>query len=586
MFILGISCHYHDAAATLLKDGKVVFAAEEERFTRLKHDSSFPVNAIKACLDESGISIDQIDAIAFYEKPFLKFERIIRQHLDFFPRTFKTFQMALPSWLTEKVRVRQVLRKKLGYRGDVFFINHHLSHAAAAFLPSPFEEAAILTVDGVGEWSTTSIGRGRCTTLELNKEIRFPHSLGLLYSTLTAYLGFSVNNSEYKVMGLSAYGLMDREKNAWYQKLRSVIDIKADGSYKLDMDYFVYQFSDRMPSKKLCALLGGPIRIESDPLDNRHRDIAAAVQMLTEDVVLAMLRFAHQETGSDNVVLAGGVALNSVCNGKILVATGFKNIWIQPNAGDGGSSMGSALFVHNVILGHARNYVLENVYLGPAYSSDEVEKFLVRSGIKYSKFAASEDLVSKTASLIEADQIVGWFQGRMEWGPRALGARSILSNPCSSAMQSILNEKVKHREAFRPFAPAVCAEDAEEYFVCDSPVPVPTDFMLMVYPIREKYRSRLPAVTHIDGSGRLQTVRRDQNPRFYDLIKAVGKLTGIPMLVNTSFNIRGEPIVCTPEQAYRCMMGTGIDYLVLENFLIQRTDNPNDIWESESLAHD
>ena len=586
MYILGISCHYHDSAAALLKDGKVVFAADEERFSRRKHDSSFPILAIEACLAWAGITIDQVDHIGFYEKPFLKFERIMRQHLDHFPKTFKTFQMALPSWLSEKIRVRSVIRKRLGYRGDVFFVDHHLSHAASAFLPSPFAEAAILTIDGVGEWTTTAIGMGRGNTLELRKEIRFPHSLGLLYSTVTAYLGFSVNNSEYKVMGLSPYGLMDRAKNPWYPKMRKVLDIRPDGSYSLNMEYFIFQHSDRMPSPLLCELLGGPIRKESEPMEKRHEDIAAALQMVTEDAVLAMLRYARELTGSENVVLSGGVALNSVCNGRILAESGFKRVWIQPNAGDGGNSMGVALFVHNAILGNPRGYVLEDAYLGPGYSAETVEAFLKTAGIKYERFASPEDLVSRTAAMLMGNQVVGWFQGRMEWGPRALGARSILSNPCSPEMKAILNEKVKHREAFRPFAPAVCAEDAEEYFDCDLPVPAPADFMLMVYPIREKWRARLPAVTHVDGSGRLQTVRRPQNPLYYDLIKAFGTLSGIPMLVNTSFNIRGEPVVCTPEDAYRCMMGTGIDCLVMESFLIRRDANPKDIWDSESLAHD
>jgi carbamoyltransferase len=585
-YILGISCHYHDAAATLVKDGKVVFAADEERFSRKKHDAGFPILAIQECLKWANITIDQVEHIGFYEKPFLKFERILRQHLDYFPKTFKTFQMAIPSWLSEKIRVRHVIRKRLGYQGDVFFVDHHLSHAASAFLPSPFQEAAILTIDGVGEWTTTTIGIGRGKSLKLFKEIRFPHSLGLLYSTLTAYLGFSVNNSEYKVMGLSPYGLMDRSQNSWYPKMRQVIDIKPDGSYSLNMEYFIFQHSDRMPSPLLCELLGGPIRKESDPMEKRHEDIAAALQMVTEDAVLAMLRYAHQVTSCDNVVLSGGVALNSVCNGKILAETGFKKVWIQPNAGDGGNSMGVALFVENVILGNARNYVLDDAYLGPSYAPEKVEAFLKASGIKYTRFTSDEELINKTAKLLSENQVIGWFQGRMEWGPRALGARSILSNPCSQEMKAILNEKVKHREAFRPFAPAVCAEDADEYFACDLPVPAPADFMLMVYPIKEKYRDQLPAVTHVDGSGRLQTVRRSQNALYYDLIKAFGRISGIPILVNTSFNIRGEPIVCTQEDAYRCMMGTGIDCLILGEFMIRREDNPKDIWDSESLAHD
>ncbi len=586
MYVLGISCHYHDSAATLLKNGKVIFAADEERFSRKKHDAKFPVLAIQECLTWAGITIDQVDSIGFYEKPFLKFERIMQQHLDHFPKTFKTFQRAIPSWLSEKIRVRQVIRKRLGYRGDVFFVDHHLSHAASAFLPSPFQEAAIVTIDGVGEWTTTAIGKGNENTLVLQKEIRFPHSLGLLYSTLTAYLGFSVNNSEYKVMGLSPYGLMDRSKNPWYSKLRQVIDIKEDGSYALNMDYFIFEHSDRMPSILLCELLGGPIRKESDPMEKRHEDIAAALQMVTEDAVLALLRFAHKEIGSENVVLSGGVALNSVCNGKILATTGFKRVWIQPNAGDAGNSMGVALFVYNSILGKPREYILDDAYLGSGFSNETVEQFLKKNGIKYISFSSREELLASTAMLLIENQVIGWFQGRMEWGPRALGARSILSNPCSLEMKAILNEKVKHREAFRPFAPVVCAEDAEEYFECDLPIPAPADFMLMVYPIREKYRARLPAVTHVDGSGRLQTVRREQNPLYYDLIKAFGKLSGIPMLVNTSFNIRGEPMTCTPEDAYRCMMGTGIDCLVIENFLIKRQDNPKDMWDSESLAHD
>jgi carbamoyltransferase len=438
----------------------------------------------------------------------------------------------------------------------------------------------------VGEWTTTAFGIGRGNAIELRKEIRFPHSLGLLYSTITAYLGFSVNNSEYKVMGLSPYGQMNRTQNPWYAKMRSVLDIKPDGSYKLNMEYFVYQYSDRMPSQRLCTLLGGPIRQATEPMEDRHRDIAAAVQLITEDVVLAMLRFVHMTIGCDQVVLSGGVALNSVCNGKILSETGFKKVWIQPNAGDGGNSMGAALFVQNVILGRPRNYVLEHAYLGSQYSSDAVEEFLQNAGIHYEKFPSPEELISVTAHLLKTNQVVGWFQGRMEWGPRALGARSILSNAGDPEMKAILNDKVKHRESFRPFAPVVCIEDAKTYFECDLPIPKPTDFMLMVYPIRKEFQAKLPAVTHVDGSGRLQTVRREQSPLYYDLIKAFGKMSGIPILVNTSFNIRGEPIVATPQDAYRCMMGTGIDCLVMENFLIRRKDNPKDIWDSETLAHD
>ncbi len=569
----------------------VVAAADEERFSRRKHDASFPIKAITWCLESQGITVADLGLVAWYEKPFVKFERILRSHLENFPAGFKTFQMAMPSWLSEKVRVRSVIRKRLGYRGDVAYMDHHLSHAAGAFLPSPYREAAIVTVDGVGEWTTTAYGIGREASVELWKDIRFPHSLGLLYSSITAYLGFTVNNSEYKVMGLSPYGRMDRSAkggaaNPYYAKLRQVIDVKEDGSYRLDMDYFTYQKSDRMPSEKLCRLLDGPIRKESDELLPRHKDTAAAVQMITEDVVLSMLRHARKETGCDNAVLSGGVALNSVCNGHILRDTGFKGVWIQPNAGDGGSSMGAALHSHCSVLGKPRVYRLDSAYLGPAYTPDKVAAFLTGRGIKHTRFASREALLTEAAKLIHAGRVVGWFQGRMEWGPRALGARSILANPCLPQMQAILNEKVKHREAFRPFAPAVCADDAEEYFECDLPLPIPADFMLMVYPIKEKWRARLPAVTHVDGSGRLQTVRRDANPLYYDLIKEFGKLSGIPMLVNTSFNIRGEPIVCSPEDAYRCMMGTGIDCLFLEDALILREDNPQDMWDGDAVAGD
>jgi carbamoyltransferase len=579
----------------------VVAAADEERFSRRKHDPGFPIHAIEWCLQSQGITVADLSLVAWYEKPFVKFERILRSHLENFPRGFKTFHMAMPSWLSEKIRVRSVIRKRLGYRGDVAYLDHHLSHAAGAFLPSPYREAAIVTVDGVGEWTTTAYGIGRDSTVELLKDIRFPHSLGLLYSSITAYLGFTVNNSEYKVMGLSPYGRMERSAgdgtagggstrggstNPYYAKLKQVIDVKPDGSYRLDMDYFAFQRSDRMPSEKLCRLLEGDVRKPEAELLPRHHDIAAAVQMITEDVVLGMLRHARKETGCDNVVLSGGVALNSVCNGRILRETGFKSIWIQPNAGDGGSSMGAALQAHCSVLGQPRAWRLDHAYLGPAYTPDQVGAFLAARNIKHTRFANRESLLAEAARLLQAGRVVGWFQGRMEWGPRALGARSILANPCLPEMQAILNDKVKHREAFRPFAPAVCADDAETYFECDLPLPIPADFMLMVYPIRPEWRARLPAVTHVDGSGRLQTVRRETNPLYYDLIKEFGRLSGIPMLVNTSFNIRGEPIVCSPEDAYRCMMGTGIDCLFLEDALIVREDNPGDKWDADAVAGD
>ncbi|EKE16398.1 MAG: hypothetical protein ACD_11C00018G0034 [uncultured bacterium] len=586
MYILGISCFYHDSSAVLLKDGMIVAGAEEERFSRKKHDNGFPEKAIDFCLLSQGILIEDIDYVAFYEKPLLKFERILSQHIEVFPRSFKTFISSMPSWVNEKVRVQGIIQKKLKFKGDIFFIEHHLSHASSAFLPSPFEKAAILTVDGVGEWSTTTLGRGIGSKVELMKEIRFPHSLGLLYSTITAYLGFSVNNSEYKIMGLSAYGNMDRNSNEYYRKILNVVNIKEDGSYEMDMSYFKYHYADKMPSKKLCNLLGGPVFKRNSEVTKTHKDIAAAIQMVTEDIMTKMLHYLYLITGLENVVLAGGVALNSVYNGKIISKTPFKNIWIQPNASDGGTSMGAALFAYNSILENERVYVLKNAYLGPQFSDKEIENFLKENKIKYSEFSSDSEIVKKVARLIFENNVIGWFQKGMEWGPRALGARSVLSNPANIKMKEILNLKVKHREKFRPFAPVVCADDADKYFDCDKPIPDSADFMLMVYPIKEEFRDKIPAVTHVDGSGRLQTVKRNQNPLYYDLIKEFGSISKMPILINTSFNVRGEPIVCTIEDAYRCMMGTEIDYLVAGKFIIKRADNARDIWNSELTAND
>jgi len=586
MYILGISCYYHDSSAALLKDGIIVAAAQEERFTRKKHDTSFPINAIKYCLKSQNISINDLAYIGFYEKPFLKFERVLSQHLEMFPKSFKTFVSSVPSWINEKLRTTKTIKKKLKYKGDVLFIEHHLAHAASAFLVSPFKEAAILTVDGVGEWTTTTYGFGKENDIELMKEIKFPNSIGLLYSTITAYLGFSVNNSEYKVMGLSPYGNMDKNTNQYYKKLKNVMDIKEDGSFRFYMSYFVFHYADRMPSKKLCRLLDGPIRKPESEVTQRHKDIAAALQMLTEEILTKILNHVHSVTKCDNIVLAGGVALNSVYNGKILRNTPFKNIWIHPDAGDGGTSIGVISYIYHTLLGNKRNYVFRNAYLGPKFSSEEIKLFLQDNRIKYSEFKVDTDIIKTTAKLIYDNNVVGWFQLGMEWGPRALGARSILSNACSPKMKDILNVKVKHREKFRPFAPVVCEDDALKYFECDVPVPEPTDFMLMVYPIKKEWRKRIPAVTHVDGSGRLQTIRRHQNPLYYDLIKEFGELSGIPIIINTSFNIRGEPIVCTPYDAYKCMMGTGIDYLIMDKFLIKREDNQQDKWDSEKYAKD
>ena len=583
MYVLGISCFYHDASAALLKDGKIVAAVQEERFTRKKHDISFPKNAREYCLKSQNISIKDIDYIGFYEKPLLKFERVLYQHLEIFPKSYKTFIKNIPLWFNEKLRVLKFIRK-LGYNKSVFFIHHHMTHAAS-FLLSPFRKAAILTIDGVGEWTTTAYGYGEENEITLLKELQFPSSLGLLYSTITAYLGFSVNNSEYKVMGLSAYGNMNKT-NPYYEKLNQVIDVKNDGSFRLDMSYFVYHYGNKMPSKKLCNLLGGKIRKSNEEITQRHKDIAAALQLITEEVIIKILSYLYKETKSEKIVLSGGVALNSVANGKILKNTPFKNIWIQPDPGDGGTSIGAAVYVYNTILGNKRDYVLEDAYLGPEYSDFEIKRFLDDNKIKYYYFKNSQELVKEIVDLIYKNKVVGWFQGKMEWGPRALGARSILANPCNPEAKELLNVKVKHREKFRPFAPVVCREDVSKYFECDKPIPLTTDFMLMVHPIKKKWHSKIPSVVHVDGSGRLQTVTKEQNPLYYNLIKEFGKVSKIPILINTSFNIRGEPIVCSPYDAYRCMMGTEIDYLVIGNFLISRIDNLKDAWNSEKYAKD
>jgi carbamoyltransferase len=580
MYVLGISCYYHDSAAVLLKDGVIVAGAEEERFTRKKHDNSFPINACNFCLNWAGITGKDLDYVAFYEKPVLKFERLLYSHLEMFPRSYGVFYNALPSWINQKLRVVGTIKKKLKFKGDIMFVDHHMAHAASSYLASPFDDAAILTVDGVGEWTTTALGKAKGNDITLFKKISFPHSLGLLYSAFTAHLGFSVNNSEYKVMGLSPYG-----KSTYVNKIKKVIDIKDDGSFELDMSYFVFHYKNVMPSQKFLDEFG-PIRTKETAVDEKHKDIAKSLQIVTEEILIKMLNHLYKETKSKNLCMAGGVALNSVANGKILSNTPFKNIYIQPQAGDGGTSMGAALYVYNTVLGKKRKYVLESCALGPGFTTQEIKAFLDEHKIKYSTFKSEKDLVQVTARHIFENKVIGWFQGRMEWGPRALGNRSILSNACNTKMVDILNLKVKHREKFRPFAPAVCVDDAMKYFECDDPIPAPTDFMLMVYPIRKEYRKLIPAVTHIDGSGRLQTVRRHQNPLYYDVIKEFGKLSKTPIIINTSFNIRGEPIVCTPENAYKCMMGTGIDLLVMDKFLIKRDDNPRDMWDSEATAKD
>ena len=580
MIILGISAFFHDSSAALIKDGNLIAAVEEERFTRKKHDMEFPIKSIEYCLKEADISIDKVDYIAFYEKPILKFDRILNQFIDSFPKGFLAFNKAMPSWISEKLRIRRIVKKKLKFKGKIFFIEHHLAHAASSYLVSPFNESVILTLDGVGEWASSTHGYAKGNDIYLEKEIKFPHSLGLLYSAVTAFLGFKVNSGEYKVMGLSAYG-----KPKYYDKFKKIIDIKEDGSFALDMSYFEYNYKMSMFNKKFIEEFGHARKSDGE-MTQEYKDIAASLQKITEEIVFKILNNLHNKYKIDNLCIAGGVALNSLANGKILINTPFKRIFIQPAAGDGGTSVGAAFYVYNTLLKNKKVFVLDNAYLGPKFNTNEVESFLEKNKIKYKKFSSNEELVKKTSELIFNNNVVGWFQGRMEFGPRALGSRSILSNACNQKMQDILNLKVKHREKFRPFAPAICEDDAVKYFECDIPIPYPTDFMLMVYPIKEKYREKIPAVTHVDGTGRLQTVRKSQNELYYNLIKEFGKLSGIPILINTSFNIRGEPIVCTPYDAYKCMMGTGIDYLVMDKFLIKREDNKQDIWDSEKYAKD
>lgn len=572
MNILGISSYYHDSSACLLREGRVVCGVAEERFTRAKHDNRFPINAINFCLEEGGLSIDDIDYMAFYEKPVLKFERVLSQCIEGFPRTTKMFVKSMPLWFTEKLRIPHVLKKRIGYKGDVFFINHHLSHAAGAFYPSPFEEAAIVTIDGVGEWSTTAYGIGLSNDISIKEEIVFPHSMGLFYSTMTAFLGFKVNNDESKVMALRAYGELDRTKNNYYKKLKEVVTINEDGSFSLNIRYFTYHFKDKMPSYALTQLLNTPVRLEKEPINKEHKDIAAATQLIYEDVFFAILNHVQKQTKLENLVIAGGCAMNSTANGNILAETKFKNIWIPPDAGDGGTSMGAAYFAYHSLLGNKNRHHLKNPYLGPKTNNKQVEAFLLENNIKYYKFKSEKELVEKTAQLIHDNKILGWFQGKMEWGPRALGARSVLSNPCHKENREKML-KIKKRENFRPLCPAVCKEDANTFFHYNNHSSESSNYISMVYSVRDEWIDKIAAVVHKDKTSGLQTVERDLNQRYYDVIKYFGKLSGVPIIINTSFNLGGEPIVNDPRVAYECMMETGLDYLVIEDFLIKREDN-------------
>ena len=560
--ILGISAFYHDSAACLLRDGEIVAAAQEERFSRKKHDPSFPSLAVTFCLKQAGIAASDLDHVVFYDKPLLKFERLLETYLDFAPRGLRSFLRAMPAWLGEKLWIRERISRELDVKSPVLFTEHHESHAASAFFPSPFESAAILTIDGVGEWATTSYGSGKANQIHLTHELHFPHSLGLLYSAFTYYTGFKVNSGEYKVMGLAPYG----EPKFVQKILDELVDLREDGSLRLNMKYFDYCAGLTMTNAAFDVLFGDPPRKPETPITQRDKDLARSIQEVTELAMLRMAKHVHRETGERNLCLAGGVALNCVGNGRIVREGPFDNIWIQPAAGDAGGALGAALSVWHQYLDRPRSpRPNQTAYLGPQFSPGEIQAALDSKGAAYTIVDRS-NLIDRVARLLAEGKIVGWFQGRMEFGPRALGARSIFGDPRSPAMQSEMNLKIKFRESFRPFAPTVVRERVSDFFDldCDSP------YMLVVAPIRKP--ATLPAVTHVDGTARIQTVRREENPLFHELLTAFGRLTGYPVLINTSFNVRGEPIVCSPEDAYACFMRTEIDYLVMEDFILDKCD--------------
>ena len=607
--ILGISAYYHDSAAAILRDGQVLAAAQEERFTRKKHDSGFPENAIRYCLDESGIALRDVSHVVFYDKPLVKFERLLQTYLSYAPNGLRSFIAAMPIWLKEKLYLKDTLKRELSALGDckrkelprLLFAEHHQSHAASAFYFSPFDRAAVLCLDGVGEWATTSVWRGNGEKLEPLWEIDFPHSLGLLYSAFTYFTGFRVNSGEYKLMGLAPYG----DPKYADLILDKLLDLKPDGTFRLDMQYFNYCTGLTMTNRKFDELFGGPPRKAESKVTQREMDIAASIQKVTEEVVLRLARTIHEETGEENLCLAGGVALNCVSNGRVQREGPFKNIWIQPAAGDAGGALGAAAVAWHEYEGKPRHVnggdqdFMQGSYLGPKYSRDGIVATFDRLGAKYTELP-DEQLMNRLAEILEQENVVGWFQGRMEFGPRALGGRSIIGDPRSAKMQSVMNLKIKYRESFRPFAPSVLAEKVSDYFE----QAVPSPYMLIVAPVCENLRiplteeqqklfgieklnlkrSELPAITHVDYSARVQTVHPETNPRFHKLLKAFDERTGCGVLVNTSFNVRGEPIVCTPEDAYRCFMRTEMDYLVVENVLLAKTDQPH--WEKDDSWQD
>ncbi|MEO8581516.1 MAG: carbamoyltransferase [Patescibacteria group bacterium] len=564
MHILGISCFYHDSAASLVRDGKVIAATAEERFTRKKHDNNFPYKSIDFCLDFAGLAINELDAIVFYEKPIVKFERILSQHLDHFPKSYASFFNTSASWLNQKLNIKKILKDELHYHGEVLFIPHHLSHAASAYYLSPFSEASIVTIDGVGEWATTTVGIGKKAEVSIQKEICFPHSLGLLYSTLTTYLGFSANDAEYKVMGLAAYG----DPKPFRKHFNKIIQIKKDGSYCLNMEYFDFDWAEHMASSKMVELFGYPAREPESKAYSYHENIAASLQEKLEQVVFNLLDATYKEHQLPNLCLAGGVALNSVMNGKILSKTKFKELFIPPDPSDAGGSMGAALYVWHQTQKKKTNPHF-SPYLGPNFPSYQVEQILKQHKLKY-EFVEKKKLVKKMAKCIVDQKVIGWFQGRMEWGPRALGNRSILASAATEKMKDIINARVKHRELFRPFAPVILEKYVSTYFEADKNVPISAKWMLMVYPFKKIGKKNVPAVYHVDGTGRLQTLSRTDNSLYYDLVLEHYRLTGVPIIINTSFNVRGEPIVCTPEDAINCFLKTDIDYLVIDQFLVSK----------------
>src|SRR3989344_3734041 len=565
MVILGISCFYHDAAACILKDGRIVAAAAEERFTRKKHDNGFPRHAIDFCLRRAGISANEIGYIAFYEKPILKFERIISQHLQHFPKSAKVYVESMGLWFNEKLQIKKLLEKEFYYHGKVVFIPHHLSHAASAYYLSGFKKAAIVTIDGVGEWATTTMGFGEVPKIIIEKEIRFPHSLGLFYSAINTYLGFKANNDEYKVMGLAAYG----SSKPFREKMDNLISIYDDGSFALDMKYFDYTWADYMVSKNLEKHFGYPKRTPESKVLPHHEDIAAALQAKLEEVELNLLKSTYKRYRTQNLCLAGGVALNSVFNGKIVKKTPFRNVFIPPDPGDGGGAMGAAFYVHTKFSKKPiRGF---GPYLGPDFAWYEIRKVLEQKGLSFKLYTKKKDLIEKVVDLLYKKKVVGWFQGRMEWGPRALGARSILADASDAKMKDVINAKVKKREMFRPFAPVMLEDKVSVYFKGFSKgVGKLGTYMLLVLPFKDKGKKAAPATVHVDGTGRLQSIRRGDNPLYYDLVDAYMRKTGNPILINTSFNVRGEPIVCTPEDALNCFLATEIDILVIGDFVVTK----------------